>query len=345
MPRRTTSLALAVLLALAPVAFSQATAVPPVQKGWTVSPPKELFEIERVVDGDTIHIRRNGEVVKLRLLSVDTEEKMSTQTGDASKPSTAFGEECAQWAAEFFAKLAEDGQPSRIGLAFPGATEERDVYGRLLCYVILPDGRNFNLMLVELGKSPYFNKYGNDPLCPAAYVEAQRAARAAQLGIWNPNVNEPKTPGAPAAKRPYDKLLPWWDARAAAVDAYRAAVKKDAAHVANSETPAELARALETSAKGEDVEVFGSIDRFFDEDDGSWTVLFRSGVKEAAFRAKIAKSDRERFAKLDLRSTNEEFRQNYLWVKGRVVKGPRGYDMVCDDPARWRLAGPEPVKD
>src|SRR6186997_2626120 len=62
-------------------------------------PPTELFEIERFVDGDTIHVRRNGEVEKLRLLSVDTEERMGPgHASSATKPSTVFGEETALWA-------------------------------------------------------------------------------------------------------------------------------------------------------------------------------------------------------------------------------------------------------
>lgn len=313
----------------------------PAQSGWQLAPPKELFEIERVIDGDTIHIRRNGEVQKLRLLSVDTEEKLSTNTGDPSKPSTVFGENCAQWAIKFFADLAPEGGTSKIGLAFPSGREERDVYGRLLCHVILPDGRNYNLMLVELGKSPYFNKYGNDQLIHTAFVEAQKNARAKALGLWDPKVNAPKTEGAPSAKRPYDALLPWWDARAIAVDNYRAARSARPNAVAAADAPVELALALETSAQS-DVEIFGSIDKLFDEDDGSLTVLFRSGVKDAAFRAKISKAEREKFAAFDFKRTLEESRQNYLWVKGRVVKGPRGYDMLCVDPNAFRLAGPEP---
>ncbi|MCC7012112.1 MAG: thermonuclease family protein [Planctomycetes bacterium] len=343
---RSLVLALALFAPSAPLLHAQVAAPPPpaaAHHGWKATPPKELFEIERVVDGDTLHIRRNGEVQKLRLLSVDTEEKFSTSTGDASKPSTAFGEECAQWAAQFFKDLAKEGEPSKIGLAFPGEREERDVYGRVLCYVVLPDGRNFNLLLVELGKSPYFNKYGNDLWLHDEFVAAQRTAREKQLGIWNPAANQPKSAGAPAARRPYDELLPWWDARALAVDGYRAALAKHPEHVAAADSPIELARALASSEGGGEVEVFGSIEKFFEEDDGSLTVLFRSSSKDGAFRAKLAKDVRSKFDALDLKGSTEEFRQNYLWVRGKLVKGGRGFDMQCSEPERWRLAGPQPV--
>ena len=315
------------------------------QAGWKLAPPTELFDVEKVVDGDTVHILRQGKLEKLRLNCVDTEEKLATNSNDPTKPSTTFGEDCAQWAAKFFADLAEPGQKPKVGLLFANGMEERDVYGRLLCHLILPDGRNFNLLLVELGKSPYFNKYGNDLVCHQAFVDAQARARKAHKGIWDPKTNVPKTEGAPSARRPYEKLLPWWDARALAIDGYRAAAKKDAAHVAAADMPHELERALETASKGEEVEIFGTIQRVFREDDGSLTVLFRTGDKQPAFRAKFAREHAGLVEKLGLeKRDDEEFVQNYLWVRGRVVKGPRGFDMACDDASKWRVAGPEPVE-
>lgn len=314
------------------------------QPGWKAEKPVELFEIERVIDGDTLHIRRNGELQKLRLLSVDTEEKFSTNTGDASKPSTVFGEECAQWAMAFFEATPERPDARKIGLRFPRAVEERDVYGRVLCYAILPDGRNFNLLLVQLGKSPYFNKYGNSELCHDAFVAAQAAAQSAKRGIWDPATNKPKTEGAPVAERPYARLMPWWDARAAAVDEYRRkrAAKPD--HVAGAEFPAELERALASCAKGESVEIFAQIDRLFDETNGTQTVLLRSGAKEQSLRLRIAAEDRAKFAALELAQRNDEGRQNYLWVRGVLTRGERGFEMKCADPAAIRTAGPEVKK-
>jgi micrococcal nuclease len=313
------------------------------QKGWKCEAPRELFDVERVVDADTIWVRRNGETQKLRLLSVDTEERFGGSASDPTKPQTAFGEACAQWAAEYFRAFEKDGKPAQVGLLFPGGVEERDAYGRILCYVILADGRNFNLLLVQLGKSPYFTKYGASEVCHAAFVEAQREAREAKLGIWDPATNEPKTAGAPAAKRPYERLLPWWDARAVAVDSFRSKRAADPRAVASAESPAQLAAALATSAAGREVEVFGLVDRLFDEDDGSRTVLFRSGSKSDAFRARIPEEFRATCPALDLERIGDEFRQNYVWVQGRLERGARGFEMTTRDPTKWRLAGPEPV--
>lgn len=304
--------------------------------------PTELFTIEKVVDGDTIHIQRNGKVEKLRLLSVDTEEKLSVGASTSStKPGTVFGEECALWAQSFFAGLAKDGAKPQIGLFFPNGKEEYDFYGRLLCHVILPDGVDYNLMIVEMGKSPYFSKYGWSESDHEAFVAAQKEARNAHRGIWDPKANEPRTPGAPSAKRPYEKLLPWWDARAEAVQAFRTARTKEPTKVCDTDDPAALARAAKG---GEVVRCFGEIGKVTDEPDGGMTVHFRASKRDQAFVVFISKDKKDAFKALDLAGAAEEFRQNYLWFETKVTADPKGYFKAnSDDPAMWKRAGAEPV--
>lgn len=310
------------------------------------APPTELYDVTRVIDGDTIWIQREGKEEKLRLLSVDTEEKITGRPNTSTtKPETVFGEETAVWARDFFADLAEEDGPARVGLRFPAEEETRDIYGRLLCHVILADGRDFNLLLVELGKSPYFNKYGNSRICHEDFVRAQKEARKAQLGLWHPETNQPRTEGAPAAKRPYDLLLPWWQARADAIDAFRAAQEADetGCGVVDAESPTQLFLAQQHCAESEEnqVVVFGSIDRFFDERDGSLTVLFRTSERDDAFRASLPANRSKELESL-LRTSTEEMRQNYLFVRGHLVRGSRGFRMDASSPEAWRLAGPEP---
>ncbi len=296
-------------------------------------------EIVKVVDGDTLNVRLDGEVVPLRLLSVDTEEKISGRPlGSPTKPQTVFGEETAQWAREFFAAL---GEPAHIGLAFPEG-RRRDVYGRLLCQVLLLDGRDFNLLLVEQGRSPYFNKYGNSLVAHEAFVRAQSAARAAQLGIWNAATNRARTPGAPSAVRPYEQLLPWWEARAAAIDSFRArAAREPEAVLAHEDAPG-LQRAFELcrADPARRVTVFAPIERFFDEDDGSLTALLRSGDEHTALRASIPAAQRAEIEPR-LRASTAEFRQNYLYATGRMARNERGFLLIGVASADWKLAEPE----
>jgi endonuclease YncB( thermonuclease family) len=78
-------------------AVQPAPVVAPVASSTALVPPAERFEVARVVDGDTLHVLRGGRIDKLRLLSVDTEEK-TTPGFQNDKPATAFGDECARWA-------------------------------------------------------------------------------------------------------------------------------------------------------------------------------------------------------------------------------------------------------
>ena len=344
---------------VAPVQTAPAPAKPATKR----DAPTALFEVVKVVDGDTIHVRRNGEIEKLRLLSVDTEERLGKGfQGSPTKPQTVFGEECALWAQKFFASLAKPGEPLRVGLLFPGGVEHKDVYGRLLCHVILPDGTDYDRMLVERGKSPYFNKYGNSTVDHEGFVAAQAAAQKAELGIWNPNTNMASTPGAPSVKRPYDKLLPWWNARAEAIDGFRKQHALEPERAIDCEDEEGLARA---AREGRAIEVFGEIDRIFDEASGdemdpahaskkkgvahifgeasgAVTVLFRGSDKKHGVRVRIPRDQVEKHAALHLERLREEFHQNYAWFRGKVVANERGFEFVSDDPARWRRAGPEP---
>jgi micrococcal nuclease len=303
--------------------------------------PTELYDVVKVVDGDTIHVKRNGKVEKLRLLSVDTEEQLSVGTSQANstKPPTVFGEECAIWARAFFAGLASDGKAPQVGLAFPNGIEKRDVYGRLLCDVILPDGTNYNLMLVEKGKSPYFDKYGWSETDHEAYVAAQKAARAQKIGIWDPRTNMPTTPGAPAAKRPYDQLLPWWDARAVAIDAFRKAAAQKDAKVCDVEDAEALARAVKS---GERVRCFGEVGRVEDQGDGAVLVHFRATEKDKALVVRVPKEVLAQKWSFDLRDSAQEFHQNYVWLDARVTSGPGASFRATFDGAKdWQLAGPQ----
>ncbi|MBI1383125.1 MAG: hypothetical protein GC161_18810 [Planctomycetaceae bacterium] len=306
---------------------------------WQPGVPAETFRVTDVIDGDTIRIDYRGKSESLRLLSVDAEEKLSPRARtDGSKPETLFGEATRVWARGFFAEHAKVGDELRVGLIFPGKSESRDVYGRLLCHVVLPDGRDFNLLLVREGWSPYFTKYGYSSLCHDAFAAAQLLARSEQRGMWNPKVNEPEKVGAPKVARPYDRLLPWWEASAQALANYEARRKESPDTVLFAESADELAAAL---ARGKPVEVFGSVFRLFEESDGSQTVLLRSPEPERALRLVIPRAQRAALAGLALETRTEEFVQNHLVARGTLTQGPRGFEMRIESADRLAPAGPE----
>jgi micrococcal nuclease len=308
--------------------------------------PTELFDVATIVDGDTIHVMRGGVKEKLRLMCVDSEEKLAgNATLSPTKPETLFGQETAAWAQTFFPEHCTVDGAVKVGLSFPDGVERRDVYGRLLCHVVLPDGVDYQVLLVRLGKSPYFNKYGNSTSHHAAFVDAQRAAQRERLGIWNPATNRARTPGEVEVVRPYDRLLPWWEARAQAIDAARARHARNPVLNVDAELPEQLRLAAFACEGGATVQVFGSIERIFDEDDGSLTLLLRTGAKDTAVRVRIAAKHVAAFDAGDLRlRADGEYVQNYLVFAGRLVPGARGgFEMWLEKPSDVRPGGPEPV--
>ena len=310
---------------------------PPGQEARPPAAIEENVEVVRVIDGDTLVVRLDGRETTVRLAFVDTEEKISGRPlSSPSKPETIFGQETALWAQDFFAAL---GTPPHVGLSFPEGRRE-DVYGRLLARVILPDGRDFDRLLVELGRSPYFNKYGNSRTDHEEFVRAQDEARRRQLGLWNPATNRARTEGAPSAVRPYEKLIPWWNARAAAIDEFRRRREADPAHWISPEDETELVQACERCRKDPALRVtlFTTVERFFEEADGSLTVLLR-GYGKHDVRARLGGEGRTALEGF-LRSSTEEFRQNYLCVEGRLERDARGIRLVAPERGSWRVAEP-----
>ena len=92
--------------------------------------------VTRVVDGDTIEVRLDGRLEKVRLIGVDTPESV--------KPGTPV--QCYAKAASAETERLLDGR--RVTLRFDA--ERRDRYGRLLAYVYR-DGLFVNAALVERG--------------------------------------------------------------------------------------------------------------------------------------------------------------------------------------------------
>lgn len=289
-----------------------------------------------VVDGDTLHVELDGRRVTLRLSCVDTEEKLSARpTVSPTKPGTVFGQETVAWA------RAVLGQGTTLVLRFPdgpGGGRQEDAYGRLLCHVVLPDGEDFNLRLVREGRSPYFDKYGHCRLAHEAFVAAQDGARRAHRGLWDPRTNRARTPGEPSAVRPYDRLLPWWEARAQAIDAFREAARAHPGEVLAGEDLSGLEAALARTHADPTlrVTVFATIASLDEGPRGALTVSLRGGERDRAPRATLAAGDRARLEPL-LRSTIGEFRQNHVWVRGRLVGSPRDLRLV---EAQWSVAEP-----
>lgn len=125
----------------------------------------------KVSDGDTLSVNIDGKVEKLRLIGIDTPE-----TVDPRKPVQCFGKEASNKARELLSG-------KKVRLESDLTQGDKDKYDRLLRYVILEDGTNFNELMIREGyaheytyKDPY--KYWVD------FKAAEREARTNQRGLW-----------------------------------------------------------------------------------------------------------------------------------------------------------------
>ena len=216
-----------------------------------------------IVDGDTIRVE--GVDGTIRLLSIDTEEKVrSKRDRDAIeidfeaylerkragsprpiKAATPMGDRATEFARAFF----EGTETVRLERDDAEAMHGR--YGRVLAYAFVKkDGRwtSYNVEAVRAGMTPYFTKYGYSQRFHTQFARAEREARSARRGIWNPDARGYKD---------YAERKEWWGARADFIQAFEhaAAGREDYIVLARANADARLADRLGTEAT-----VLGDVD-------------------------------------------------------------------------------------
>ena len=136
-----------------------------------------LYEVVRVVDGDTIVVSVNGEDTKIRLIGIDTPESVHP---DKNK-NTNEGKEASIWTKD----LLND---KEIYLEYDVDTE--DDYGRTLAYVYLDDGVTMvNRLLLENGFAQTMTIQPNSKYADE-FHDLQVTAREAKTGFWKTNYFE-----------------------------------------------------------------------------------------------------------------------------------------------------------
>ena len=138
------------------------------------SPVQDLegpFQVTRVVDGDTIHVRAGARDVTVRLIGINTPETVAP-----GRPVECFG---PQASAEAHRLL--DGRS--VYLERDSSQDAVDRYGRTLAYVWISGTDLFNLDMVQGGfakeytyRTPYHHR--DD------FIAAQDAAVAEGAGLW-----------------------------------------------------------------------------------------------------------------------------------------------------------------
>ncbi|MEI6237500.1 MAG: thermonuclease family protein [Candidatus Saccharibacteria bacterium] len=134
------------------------------------------YQINYVVDGDTIAVNMDGKEEKVRLIGLDTPE-----TKKPNSPVECFGK-----AASDYAHKLMDNQSVR--LETDPINTNRDRYDRLLRYVYLKDGRMINREMITQG---YGFAYLSFPFTKSdEFRQYQKEASEAERGLWASGVCE-----------------------------------------------------------------------------------------------------------------------------------------------------------
>ncbi|HEX8993712.1 MAG TPA: thermonuclease family protein [Candidatus Paceibacterota bacterium] len=131
-----------------------------------------LYDVVRVVDGDTIKVMMDGRATTVRLIGVDTPETVKPDT-----PIQCYGPEAS---AEMHALL--DGK--RVSLEMDPTQDRYDAYGRLLAYVFLQDGTLVDELLITDGFGKEYTFKDRPYEYQAEFRSAEATARRAGKGLW-----------------------------------------------------------------------------------------------------------------------------------------------------------------
>lgn len=137
---------------------------------------REKAKVYNVTDGDTVKVRINGKNFVVRLIGVDTPE-----TKDPRKTVQCFGKEASAYTKKILLNQT-------ITLESDKASGNKDKYGRLLRYVFLADGTNFNRQLIANGYAYEYTYKSTIYRYQTKFKQAQKDAREKKQGLWADNV-------------------------------------------------------------------------------------------------------------------------------------------------------------
>ena len=134
-----------------------------------------LYRVIRVIDGDTVIIKIGNKAETVRLIGINTPE-----TVDSRRPVECFGIEASIKAKEILSgesvRLEEDKLAGK-----------RDKYGRLLKYIFLENGTNFNEMMIREGYA-YEYTYDLPYKYQSEFRQAEKEAKEMKKGLWTQGV-------------------------------------------------------------------------------------------------------------------------------------------------------------
>ena len=134
-----------------------------------------LYDVLRVIDGDTIDILYEGEKTRIRLIGINTPE-----TVDPRRTVECFGKEAS-------AKTTQLLSGQRVRIEIDASQGRFDKYGRMLAYVFTEDGVFVNQTLIAEGFA-YEYTYRTPYRYQAEFKSSESDARTYERGLWAPGV-------------------------------------------------------------------------------------------------------------------------------------------------------------
>lgn len=132
----------------------------------------EWFDLERVVDGDTIIVRDEQTRIRVRMIGIDTPESKKAGT-----PVEPFALEASNYLKDYLAYADE------VCLVEDRVGDKYDTYGRKLSYVFTPDGHDVNAYMLREG---YAEAYTGFAMERAPEFEGYEAmAQNQKIGQWS----------------------------------------------------------------------------------------------------------------------------------------------------------------
>lgn len=131
-------------------------------------------EILTVIDGDTIEVSFDNKKEVVRLIGIN-----SPETVDPRKPVECFGKEASAKAKSLLLGKS-------VQLEADPTQDDRDKYQRLLRYVFLEDGTNFNKLMISEGYA-YEYTYNTPYKYQSEFKQAQKEAEVSKIGLWADN--------------------------------------------------------------------------------------------------------------------------------------------------------------
>ncbi len=139
----------------------------------TIKTPLSQAKVIKVSDGDTIVVDINGKNETIRLIGIDAPEIKEP----GAKPQ-CFGKEATDRTKEILTN-------KNINLEADPTQGERDKYDRLLRYVFLTDGTNFNQLMIREGFALEYTYMGKKYKYYEDFKLAEKSAKESSLGLWS----------------------------------------------------------------------------------------------------------------------------------------------------------------